>query len=84
MTGKPEPVTVAELLRNKRERLLVRLDEYAGTSIFQLRVFYLAPDGRLLAGRKGLEIGIQHLPALVDALQSALAIAVQTGRLPAT
>lgn len=78
---KSKPITVTELPRSKSERLVIRLDEYEGTPIFQLRVFFLASDGRWLPGRKGIEISLEALPALLNATERAMAIALTTGRL---
>lgn len=83
MSGdKPSPLQVAEIPKNSRELIRVALDEFMGSAVLQVRCWYLKQDGRTGATRNGLTVAVHHLPALADALQKALAIAIETGRLP--
>lgn len=83
MTDAPfEPVTIAEIRKNARETIIVKLDQFKGSLILHAWNWYLAPDGRWLAGRSGLAIALHHLPALADALQKALTSAIERGHLP--
>lgn len=83
MTGDPfEPVTIAEIRKNARETIIVKLDQFKGSLILHAWTWYLAPDGRWKAGRNGLALSLHHLPALADALQRAVATALERGHLP--
>ena len=77
-----EPILVASFPKNTIERVVVKLDTFKGTATIHIRTEYRDPDGRWLATKQGLAIALPHLPALADALQQALAVALQTGRLP--
>jgi hypothetical protein len=77
-----DPVTIAEIRKNAREHIIIKLDEFKGSAIVHAWTFYQSTDGRLKAGRNGLAVAIHHLPALADAFQLALAKAIETGRLP--
>lgn len=79
-----KPVIIAKLPTTWRECVRVALDEYRGTAaILHIWTWYLSGDGRWLAGRHGLAIGLQHLPPLTGAMQKALSVAIETGRPPA-
>ena len=82
MGNKSDPMTIAEIPKTRRECVRVRLDEFKGSATVHIWTWYLSGDGRWLAGRHGLAIGLHHLPALTDALQRALTVAMETGRLP--
>ncbi len=83
MTDQPfKPITIAEIQKNRRERIIVRIDQFKGTVILHAWTWIEGPDGRLKAGRNGLAVALPHLPALADALQQALAKALASGLLP--
>lgn len=69
---------IAEWEKNQRETLRVRLDEYQGRAIVDLRVWY-DDGGTLKPGRSGLTISTRHLPQLAEALAKALATATASG-----
>ena len=77
-----KPITFAEIQKNRRERIIVRIDEFKGTVILHAWTWVEGADGRLQAGRNGLAVALPHLPALTDALQQALAKALASGLLP--
>jgi hypothetical protein len=78
----PSEIIIAELEKNAREIIRVALGSYAGTLTFSLWRWYRTPSGELRPGKGGLVIGLHHLPALAEAVESALAMARESGRLP--
>lgn len=82
MTGPAQaPLLVTSFPKNSFERITVRLDTYQGSAVISIRTEYRAPDGAWLAARQGMALGLHHLPALADAMQRALSMALETGRL---
>lgn len=72
---------VAAIQKNAREELHVSLTEYKGHDLFDVRVF--ADTGeKLVATRKGITASVDHLPAIVEALQRAMTEARAAGLLP--
>ena len=80
-TPSPE-IVIAELNKSGRERVRVAIGSYNGTQIVSLWIWYRTPTGEFRPGKGGLSIGLRHLPALTEAVESALAIARELGRLP--
>lgn len=71
-------IVIAEWPRNARETLRVRLDEFQGRAIIDLRCWY--GDGvTLKPGRAGLTLSTRHLPQLAEALAKAVEIATNSG-----
>ncbi len=79
MTGE---TIIAAWPKNSRETLQVKLGEYKGQAIIDLRSWYKSVDGTLKPGRGGLTIALRHLPALADATAKALNAARASGLLP--
>lgn len=82
MTGRPtqlpEPVTVAEWLKNRRgESIRLVLNTYQGCNVFDLRTWYTA-DGKLKPG-KGFAAEVRHLPRLAAEIAKAEAKARELG-----
>jgi hypothetical protein len=69
------PIVVAEWERNDREVIRVALDHYRGRNTIDLRNWFRAADGELRPTRSGLSL--KHLPTLADAVQLALAKAIE-------
>jgi hypothetical protein len=69
---------IAEWQKNARETLRVRLDEYQGRAIVDLRVWY-DDGGTLKPGRAGLTLAVRHLPEMAEALGKALESATASG-----
>jgi hypothetical protein len=78
------PVTIADWPRNSREDIRVRLDEYQGNAIFDVRAWYrpLEGDG-LKPGKSGIALSVNHLPRMAQAIAVALAEARRLGLLTA-
>ena len=75
-------IVVAEIPKNSREVVRVTLGQYRGGRNINLWPFYRDGAGNLRPGKRGLIIGIRHLPALAAALAQALDAARENGRLP--
>lgn len=74
-----DAVTIAEWPRNSRETLRVRLDQFNGRDIIDVRSWYEAKDCELKPGRAGICLAVSHLPRLVAALTEALEEAERRG-----
>jgi hypothetical protein len=75
-------IVIAELDKSAREKVRVALGHYNGTPIVSLWLWYRTPTGEFRPGKGGLSIGLRHLPALKEAVESALTKARELGRLP--
>jgi hypothetical protein len=73
------PITVAEWPRNSRETLRVRLDRYNGQVIVDCRAWWSDTNGELRPGKCGLTLSVRHLPALAEAVATALSTAQDIG-----
>ena len=83
MTETPTPeIIVAEIDKSGRETIRVALGTYEGTTTLSIWVWYRTPSGELRPGKGGLVVGLRHLPALAEALASALVTARANGRPP--
>jgi len=65
------PITIAEWRKNGREVIRVRLTLYKGRELIELRVYYREPSGEHKPTRKGINLPIEHLPAIKEALKAA-------------
>jgi hypothetical protein len=74
--------TIAEIRKNKRERICVELREFKGNQLLSLRIWFVDDIGRLLPSQKGLSVGIRHLAALRQALVEAEQVARENGLMP--
>jgi hypothetical protein len=83
MTERPTPdIVIAEIDKSARETIRIALSAYDGTPTLSIWRWYRTPSGELRPGKGGLVVGLRHLPALTEALASALATAREKGRLP--
>lgn len=74
----PLPQTVAEWDRNGTDVVRVSLEEFGGTPVINLRLWWR--DGaELRPGKKGLTLGLGHLPRLAEAIAAALKRARELG-----
>jgi hypothetical protein len=71
------PFTAGEWPRNGR----IRLDRYKHHVIVDCRTWWRDAAGELRPGRGGLTLSVRHLPALAEALDTALAHAMALGLL---
>lgn len=67
-------VIVASWPKNARETLVVKLGEYGGRPVCDVRTWYRADDG-LRPSRSGITLSTRHLSQLAEALAKAAEIA---------
>jgi hypothetical protein len=78
-----EPIIIAEWSLNKRgETVRVSIENYKGTWLINIRKWFKADDGEMRPG-KGSALGVKNLPQLTDAMEQALATALERGLIPA-
>lgn len=74
---------IATVPHNRSKDVRVALSESRGTSLVDVRTFTRAAQARdgdpHIATRKGVSLNVAHLPALIDALQDAAAVALRRG-----
>lgn len=74
-----DPITVAVWWKNRRkDAIRVRLSEYEGHALIDVRTWFSGSDGKLAPG-KGFCAQVKHLPRLVAALTKALIKARELG-----
>lgn len=67
-------VTVAEIPKNSRETLRVTRQEFRGHQLVSMRVFFEDAHGEMRPGKQGLAVRLDLVPALLQALDAALAL----------
>jgi hypothetical protein len=78
----PEPIVIARWWRNRAgQAVVVRLGDYHGRPMVDLRIWFTADDGVLKPTTKGLSLHVRHLPQLLSAISKALAKARELGLL---
>jgi hypothetical protein len=75
--------TFAEIERNSHEVLRMRIDEFNGRTVVDLRSWFRAADGELKPGRTGLTLSVRHLEKLAEGFGEALRHARRAGMLNA-
>lgn len=70
-------VVVAEIERNKLEKIRITRGSYKETQYLDIRLFFLDPkDGELRPTKKGLTLPVKLLPELIKGLQQAEGVSV--------
>lgn len=62
--------TIAEIGKNKKEKILVTISEYKGNPYVNLRVWAESPRG-LIPTKKGITFSPKLLKSIIEALQDA-------------
>jgi Transcriptional Coactivator p15 (PC4) len=75
------PIEIARWKRSTREAVFVKLTEFNGTPLIEVRNYWQEVDGSWKATRKGLSLGMKHLPLLASALHQAEVKACEMGLL---
>jgi hypothetical protein len=65
------PIIIAEWPKNGRENIRVSLPKYQSNHTIDLRLWYLAEDGALRPGNKGITVSVKHVRQLATALAEA-------------
>lgn len=79
--NKKTPHFCQEWWFSRRSKLRVSRDTYEGRLALDVRLWYLARDGRWHATRRGITVDIRHLPRLAKALRRAQKAATKAGLL---
>jgi hypothetical protein len=74
--------TIARIQKNKRESVVVALDEFKGTPLVHVRQHYVDERGENRPTTRGTCLNIERLPELRAALQAAEVEAIRRGLLP--
>ena len=75
------PVIFGQWSRSVNDTVVVKLDQFKGTPVIDIRAWWKSPDGELRAGRSGITMSICHLPSLARSLTTAEVTALQLGLL---
>lgn len=65
------PINIADIDKNGRERIRVRLDQFAGRNTVDVRIWYF-DQGQWKPSKQGVTTSIANLPALAEGLAAAL------------
>lgn len=74
-----DSVIIAEIQKNKRERIRISIDQYEGRDFLNVRVWF-EKEGCLRPGRDGITCRLDLLPEIRKALQSAEEKALEAPR----
>jgi hypothetical protein len=73
-------ILIATLDKNKGSEIRVALSEYRGQQLVDIRTFLAFTEAKVpMATKKGISLGVHHLPALVKALKAAETMARELG-----
>jgi hypothetical protein len=82
-SGRPtlaEPLKIAEFWKARNgNSVRVILCTYEGHNIVDVRVYFVAADGKMQPTRKGLALSVRRLPELADAIGKAVVKARELG-----
>ena len=81
MSSETLPIIVAQWARSANDTVMIKIDQFNGTTVIDIRDWWTSPAGELRPGRSGITMSIHHLPALADALTKAEATARELGLL---
>ena len=84
MSSQTLPIIVARWPRGANDTVMIRLDQFKGAAVIDIRAWWTSPTGELRAGRSGITMSVRHLHSLADALHKAEAAAHQLGLLAET
>ncbi len=74
--------TLADLPRNGRETLRVRLSEFKGSQYADIRIFAAGTEGEALPTKQGATIRPAQLRQVIDALLEAERVFISEGKMP--
>jgi hypothetical protein len=75
------PIVIAQWPRGANDTVMIRLDQFKGSTVVCIRAWWTSPNGELRPGRSGITMSVQHLSALAHALTKAEATARELGLL---
>lgn len=78
MSDAPADIVIAEIEKNRRERIRVQLRAFKGNRFVDIRAFFAGDDGWIATG-KGLAIKPALLDEVIEGLRKAQARAREEG-----
>jgi hypothetical protein len=78
-TASIDATIIAEWQVSRRERVRVSIEQFDGTWLVNIRRWFEADDGSIRPGKRGIALGIKHLPQLAEATTKALGVSRQRG-----
>jgi hypothetical protein len=78
------PIVIAQWRRGANNTVMIRLDQFKGSTVVCIRAWWTSPNAELRPGRSGITMSVQHLSALARALTKAEAVARRLGLLAGT
>src|SRR5258707_10568421 len=78
----PAPIEVAQWPLNGDEVIRLRLSNYRGRNVVDLRVWYRTVNGHYAPGPRGLTVDVRHLRNLSKGFRRARSRAKEAGLLP--
>ena len=81
MSSETFPVIIAQWRRSANGTVMIKIDQFNGTIVIDIRDWWTSPTGELRPGRSGITMSVRHLPSLARALTTAEATARQLGLL---
>jgi hypothetical protein len=84
MSGQTLPIVIARWPRSANDTVMIRIDQFKGSAVIDIRAWWTSQTGELRPGRTGITVSIQRLPALACALTEAEAVARRLGLLAET
>jgi Transcriptional Coactivator p15 (PC4) len=76
---KSAPIEVLQWPLNSEEVIRLRVYNYCGRDVVDLRVWWRARNGQYLPGPRGLTVDVRHLPKLNKGFKNARARAREAG-----
>jgi Transcriptional Coactivator p15 (PC4) len=73
---------VAQFEKNSKEQVRVSIDDFRGTKIINMRVFYRSQSGEWLPGKQGIALQVDRFRDLADAVLRLGEALQQRGLLP--
>jgi pantoate kinase len=81
----PQPVIISQFAKNSAGEILdIRLEDFEGRPMIDMRVWYTGANGALKRSGKGIFLSVHKLPELAAAITKALKTAREIGLIEPT
>jgi hypothetical protein len=74
---------VAQFEKNSKEEVRVSIDDFRGTKLINIRVYYRSPNGEWLPGKQGVALKVDRYRDLASAILQLGETLQEQGLLPA-
>jgi Transcriptional Coactivator p15 (PC4) len=81
MSSETLPVIIAQWPRNASDTVIIKIDQFKGTAVIDIRDWSTLPTGELRPRQRGITMSVRHLPSLAHALTKAETTARELGLL---